>query len=354
MAESAVAVVGAGIIGCLAAREVVRRAPGTPVTLLDSDAAGAGASRRSAGLHVPRGATARTRRMSGYSHDYYADLAREHPDTPIYPVGATVVADPAAIGGYLPAAEPRPAGALAAADVSIPPGFGAWRVAGAHCCDVYRLVQALALRLRPRADVLEGVTVTAVVPGEDSVTLHCGTGARLTVGGVILSPGPWLAAAGWRDLIAPLGMRVKRIVALHIARPATPADEAILFDSDDAFLLPLPHRGHWLFSYRCREWDVDPDTPAAGRTAAHLRAARDCLRRYSPALAQACRGGRVFCDAYSRDGEPLVRALDAAGRIIFAGAAGGSGYRLGPAIAAEAIDLLTHRSLGATSDPQHV
>jgi glycine/D-amino acid oxidase-like deaminating enzyme len=149
-------------------------------------------------------------------------------------------------------------------------------------------------------------------------------------------------------------MRVKRIVALHVARPATSADEVILFDSDDAFLLPLPHRGHWLFSYTCREWDVDPDAPAAGLTAAHLRAARDCLRRYSPELAEACRGGRVFCDAYAPEGEPLVRALDAAGRIVFAGAAGGSGYRLGPAIAAEAIDLLTHRSLGAASDPQHV
>jgi glycine/D-amino acid oxidase-like deaminating enzyme len=219
---------------------------------------------------------------------------------------------------------------------------------------VYRLVQSLALELRPRVAVVEGVTVTGLVPGDDAVTVHCGTGARLTVDGVILTPGPWLAAAAWRNLIAPLGMRVKRIVALHVARPATSADEVILFDCDDAFLLPLAHRGHWLFSFSCREWDVDPDTPAAGLTAAHLRAARDCLRRYSPELAEACRGGRLFCDAYSLDGEPVVRALDPAGRIVFAGAAGGSGYRLGPAIAAEAIDLLTHRSQGVTGDPQHV
>jgi D-arginine dehydrogenase len=354
MAESSVAIVGAGIIGCLAAREVVRRAPGMRVTLFDRDAVGAGASRRSAGLHLLRGASARTRHMSAYSHAYYADLAREHPEMPIYPVGATVVADSAAIVRYLPQAAPASAAALAARDVSVPPDQGMWQIAGSHYCDVYRLTQALALRLGPRVDVLEGVAVTGLVPGEDSVRVHCGTGVRLTVDGVILSPGPWLAAPAWRDLVAPLGMRVKRIVALNIARRPTPADDVILFDCDDAFLLPLAYRGHWLFSYSCREWDVDPDTPTAGLTAAHLGAARDCLRRYSPVLADACNGGRLFCDAYSPDGEPVVQALDQAGRIVFAGAAGGSGYRLGPAIAAEAVDLLARRSEGVTGDPQHV
>jgi glycine/D-amino acid oxidase-like deaminating enzyme len=354
MTESAVAVVGAGIIGCLAARALARSTPGAPVTLLDRDAVGAGASRRSAGLHVPRGTSTRTRRMSGYSHAYYADLAREHPGMPIHPVRATVVADSAAIGCYLPQAAPERAGALAAADVSVPPGLGIWHIAGSHCSDVYRLAQALALQLRPRVDVLEGVAVTGLVPGDESVTVRCGTGLQLTVGGVILSPGPWLAAPAWRDLVAPLGMRVKQVVALHIARRPAPTDELILFDCDDAFLLPLAYRGHWLFSYSCREWDVDPDTPTAGLTAAHLGAARDCLRRYSPELADACRGGQLFCDAYSPDGEPVVRALDAAGRIVFAGAASGSGYRLGPAIAAEAVDLLARRSQGVTSDHQYV
>jgi glycine/D-amino acid oxidase-like deaminating enzyme len=48
----------------------------------------------------------------------------------------------------------------------------------------------------------------------------------------------------------------------------------------------------------------------------------------------------VFCDAYSPSREPLVRTLDHDARIVFAGAANGSGYRLAPAIAAEAADLL--------------
>jgi D-arginine dehydrogenase len=346
--------------------------------VFDRDGAGAGASRRSAGLHLPRGSSDRTRRMSAYSHAYYADLKRAHPRLPIHPIAATVVAGPGddPINNYLPQAAPAPIETSPAATSAtgppatsatspaatptitptLPAGSRAWRISGAHHCDVYQLAQALTAQLRPQVTFAEGVTVTALEPKADGVTVHCGTGAQLTVGQVILAPGPWLNAPAWRDLVAPLGLRVKRVVALHIARRPSPDDEAILFDSDDAFLLPLADRGHWLFSYASREWDVDPDKPE-GLTATEFTAARDRLRRYAPALANdvgACHGGRVFCDAYSPDREPIVRPLDPEGRIVFAGAACGSGYRLAPAIAAEAVDLIAHLNEGVPGDRQYV
>jgi glycine/D-amino acid oxidase-like deaminating enzyme len=373
MAEHGVAVVGAGIIGCLVAREIAARSPGTAVTVLERDTVAAGASRRSAGLFLLKGGTERTQRMASYSHDYYADLSRSHPGLPLYPVGVTAVADPGdedqVIGRYLPLAAPEPADGASAGYVALPAGPAgaltlpagarAWRIHGGHYCDVPRLTQELAALLRPRVTFTEGVAVTGLVPGggadgDPNITVECGTGARLTAAAVVLTPGPWLGAPAWRDLIAPLRLRVKRIAALHISLPAGPDDEVVMFDSDDAFLLPLAYRGHWLFSYSCPEWDVDPDSLVTGLTAAHLSQAQAVLRRYSPALAGACAGGRTFCDAYSPDAEPVVEPLDAAGRIVFAGAAGGSGYRLGPAIAAEAADLLAHRSEGAISDPQRV
>lgn len=373
MAEHGVAVVGAGIIGCLVAREIAARSPGTAVTVLERDTVAAGASRRSAGLFLLKGGTERTQRMASYSHDYYADLSRSHPRLPLYPVGVTAVADPGdedqVIGRYLPLAAPEPADGASAGYVALPAGPAgaltlpagarAWRIHGGHYCDVPRLTQELAALLRPRVTFTEGVAVTGLVPGggadgDPNITVECGTGARLTAAAVVLTPGPWLGAPAWRDLIAPLRLRVKRIAALHISLPAGPDDEVVMFDSDDAFLLPLAYRGHWLFSYSCPEWDVDPDSLVTGLTAAHLSQAQAVLRRYSPALAGACAGGRTFCDAYSPDAEPVVEPLDAAGRIVFAGAAGGSGYRLGPAIAAEAADLLAHRSEGAISDPQRV
>src|SRR4051812_34745105 len=65
------AVVGGGIIGATIARELVLRAPHARVLVLEKDAVGSGASRRSAGLHFPRGATERVRHMASYSQAYY-------------------------------------------------------------------------------------------------------------------------------------------------------------------------------------------------------------------------------------------------------------------------------------------
>jgi glycine/D-amino acid oxidase-like deaminating enzyme len=348
MAKPVTVIVGAGIVGCLVARELAAADPAASITVLDRDAIGAGATRRSAGLHLPRGATDRTKRMSAVSHAYYADLVRRRPGLPIYPIGATEISAGSA---------PR-------------------RIAGCHYADVYRLTQALAAELRPRVRFTEGVAVTglAAAPGGGGggggVTVSVSTGKPIIADSVVLAPGPWLSDPAWRDLLAPLGLRVKKVVALHIGQRPGPADEAVIYPDDDAFLLPLADRGHWLFSYTCQEWDVDPDALTGGLSADTLDAARECLRRCSPRLADACdggrdggfnggfNGGREFCDAYSADREPLVRALDGAGRMVFAGAANGSGYRLAPAIAAEAVALLQARpaqlSKGVTGDPQYV
>lgn len=359
MARPAAVVIGAGVLGCLVARELAARDPDVSITVLDRDAVGAGASRRSAGLHLPKGATPRTRRMSAYSHAYYAELRRRRPDAPIYSIGATVITDRTGRerlgGGYLDQAAPAPVGSVPNPAVRIPDGSRAWRIAGCHYADVYALTQAVAAELRPRVRFLEGVAVTGLMSAGGAVTVCGGTSERLVADSVVLAPGPWLSVPAWHDRVAPLGLRVKKIVALHIEQRPGPADEAVIFDSDDAFLLPVIHRGHWLFSYSCQEWDVDPDELTAGLSAADIDAARDCLRRYSPALADACGAGRVFCDAYSPDREPLVRALDDAGRIVFAGAANGSGYRLAPAIGSEAVDLLgLPRNEGVKVDHQHV
>jgi hypothetical protein len=94
---------------------------------------------------------------------------------------------------------------------------------------------------------------------------------------------------------------VKKIVALHIEEPPTERDGAIVFQEEDAFLLPYRHRGHWLFSYTCDEWDVDPDAVEPGPTPAHLSQARELLERYAPRLADRCVSGRVFCDAVAHE-----------------------------------------------------
>lgn len=351
-----VAVVGAGIIGCLIAREVTTRAPGTSVVVLDRDGAGSGASRRSAGLHMPRGGTPRVRQMAAYSQDYYDKLGADRPELPIFRLKMMVLA-PLDMEGrlretYLDSAAPTRMAVAPHADVRVPEGVGVWRVDGGQYADVYGLVQALTRDLRPRATLLEGVRVAGIEPVSNGVLLRLGTGDELLVGRVVVAPGPWLADPAWSSLVAPSGIRVKKIVALHVERPSTPDDQVIVFEKEDAFLLPLAHRGHWLFSYTCQEWDVEPDAVAEGVAGRHLDQARTLLASYAPALAEHCVAGRVFCDAYSPDWEPVVRMLDESGRIIFAGAANGSGYRLAPAIASSAADLL-HLQPGPRSSNDH-
>ncbi|ABD12631.1 glycine/D-amino acid oxidase, deaminating [Frankia sp. CeD] len=327
--DADVVVVGAGVVGCLVATEALARAPHRRVTVIDRGVVGGGVSRFSAGLHFPRGATPRVRALAAYSHRWYEDLRRRDPQVPIHPVGLTVVStDEAAVREhYLPEARLRPADQ-------------GWEGDGAHYADVGALTQLLAARLRDRAAFREGTAVTAVGSAPDGVVLTLSTGARLTAGRVVLAPGPWLA---WPELLAPLGVRIKKVVALHIERPATPRDRTTVFHDEDAFLLPLAHRGHWLFSYTSPDWDVTPDALTGELSADDLDRGRAILDRYAPKLSPYCVSGRVFCDAYSPDRTPIVRPVTADGRVLFAGAAGGSGYRLAPAIAAAAADLLDEK-----------
>ncbi|ANZ21426.1 FAD dependent oxidoreductase [Streptomyces noursei ATCC 11455] len=353
MSLGTVAVIGGGIIGCLVARRIVHEHPASTVLLLDRDQVGCGASRRSAGLHFPRGTTERVRRMSEFSQEFYEQLRADRPAVPIHPVGMSLVSR--ADRDELERIYARPVrrddapAALDAcgAEVRVPPSASVWDVPGAQYADVHRLVQALVSELRPRVDVREGVRVTALEPDEGGVRLGLGTGERLTVDRVVLAPGPWLGEPAWAERVAPLGARVKRIVALHIEHPADAKDRAVVFHDEDAFLLPLAYRGHWLFSYTCQDWDVDPDRVGVGLAAHDVEQARACLGRFAPALASRCTTGRVFCDAYSTSRQPLLRRLDPDGRVVFAGAANGSGYRLAPAIAAEAVQLIDQSVKGS-------
>ncbi|MGC0420909.1 NAD(P)/FAD-dependent oxidoreductase [Embleya sp. AB8] len=341
-----VAVVGAGIIGCLIAREVTRRHHDVSIALLDQDMVGCGASRRSAGLHIPRGGSPRIREMTRYSQDYYAMLRLTRPTLPIQPIAMTVVSaeetDESLRRSYLPSAVPTPTRTPPCSVTRLPEGVPAWSVRGAQYADVPALTLALARELRARVVVRESTRVTAVDAGAGrGVELRLADGESLTAERVVLAPGPWLAGQPWSPWVAPLGIRVRKIVALHLHRPPAAWDGAVVFQDEDAFLLPLAGTGRWLYSYPCATWDVDPDTVGRGLTPDDATEATESLRRTAPTLADAGGlSGRVFCDAYGPTGEPIIEVLDPRGRIVFAGAASGLGYRLAPAIARATTEAL--------------
>ncbi|MET8849734.1 FAD-binding oxidoreductase [Amycolatopsis sp. NPDC004625] len=341
MTDVDVAVVGGGIIGCLAARELAARAPGRPVTVLERGLVGSGASRWSAGLHFPRGATRRVRAMAAAGQDRYERLKAEDPALPIHPLGMCVLSEDAAgvARAYLDRAHLTPVREVPGT-LPVAAAGGIWTGDGCHYADVGALTAALARKSRAHIRFREGTAVTGIERGAREITLRLGTGESLTAAAVVLAPGPWVHAPAWRSLTEPLELRVKLVVALHVDRVPGPDDQVLVFHDPDAFLLPLAHRGHWLFSFTSRQWGVRPDALGDGLTGTALAEGREALGACAPELAGAVTGGRVFCDAYSPHREPVVRTLGGDARIVFAGAANGSGYRLAPAIAAEAADLI--------------
>ncbi|MEH1015334.1 FAD-dependent oxidoreductase [Micromonospora sp. CPCC 206060] len=344
MSDADVVIVGAGIIGCLVARKLNSVSPGLSVMVIDRDAAGNGASRRSAGLHFPRGGTARVREMAAESQDYYTRLRADDPTLPIHPLAMSVLIADSDDGSlrrrYLDRAKLRRVDGVPGDLVTPPENTTVWAGDGCHYADVAALTAALARELRPAVRFREGIEVTAIEPAATEVLLRLRTGESVSTGAVVLAPGPWLHSPAWRELTRPLRSRVKKVVALHVDHRVTRDDGAVVFEDEDAFLLPLVHRDHWLFSYTCQEWDVEPDALTSGLSRANLAEAHDCLGAYSPVLADLATAGRVFCDAYSPSREPIVRLLGDSGRVVFAGAANGSGYRLAPAIATEVAQLL--------------
>jgi glycine/D-amino acid oxidase-like deaminating enzyme len=339
-----VIVAGAGIIGSVIVREILAAQPGTEIIVIDRDLAGSGATRRSAGLHFAAGRTDRIRAMAAMSERYYQALSAHDPSLPIYPVALNAVAFGAAAESarskFVNAGPIEASPTCAKAAIGQPQGASVWSVPACHYSDVGALTDRLVRDFRPAVSMLEGVTVVRIEEEEGVAIAVLSTGETLMANRLVLAPGPWVNASAWRAMVAPLGIRVKKIVAFHLDASVGEADAAVLFPEEDAFLLPLQHRGHWLFSYTCLDWDVDPDAPPPGVNQRNLDEAQAVLRRYAPDLAGRLRSGRVFCDAYSPSREPIVATIGESGRIIFAGAANGSGYRLAPGIAAETLGLL--------------
>lgn len=338
-----VAVVGGGILGTLIAQELLAEPGHGSVMLIERELVGSGASRRSAGLHFPRGATAAVRELSLFSQQYWESLLAARPELPIHPLPMTLIASPAgaeAAASAYQLAQLRRSDRLPAITAGLPADRIGWQVAGCHYADVADLAQQLVSGLRPRLAVREGTRVVEMSIHADEVILSLATGEQVHAERVVLAPGPWLADPAWRDLIEPLRIRIKQVVAMHIDRRPEPDDGIICFHDEDAFLLPMTRRGYWLFSYTSQNWDVEPDRLDCSLSGGELDTARKFLRGMAPQLLADCTDGRVFCDAYSPSREPIISYLDPTGRVVFAGACNGAGYRLAPAIATHAAVLV--------------
>ncbi len=208
----------------------------------------------------------------------------------------------------------------------------------------------------------EGTEVQEVEDTPCGHMLIMGDGRRITAKRVVIATGPWLTSGPKGTFSQAAGIRTKKVAAMHIDCCPAPNASVLYFAAEDAFLLPLQEQRKLLLSFTAQEWDCSAEISRLRIDPDDRTRALSILNRYCPALIEDCSGGRVFCDAYSQDRAPFVARISTSHSLVVAGACSGSGVRLAPAIALEALDLfddsMSRRKAGhedsiGTSAPAH-
>lgn len=343
------AIIGGGIVGATIAALARIRQPEARIVLVEQHLVGTGASLYGGALRVPLGAgeahralVARSERLFGTIEAWGGPL----PGRPLPIVWVVPAARRAAFAtcltGASEAASPAtrralearvPGLALEPGDVVLT-GPPAWH--GNPGATARRLVGIL--RRQPGFTAYEGFRVVAIDVRADGCDILGTDGDVLHSRQVIRATGPWLALCGAGA--QPAGLRTKKVSALHVDLPARDDDPAIVFVEDDAYLLPDPDHGRWIFCISSDEWDVAPQRSGLGISGRDRAIAARVLARHAPALTARCRGGRVFCDGYTEDRLPLIARAPGTKRLVHALGGSGAGYRFAPAMADTALGLL--------------
>lgn len=196
------------------------------------------------------------------------------------------------------------------------------------------------LLYKKNLDVWEGLSVDEISPLNGSFQLSLSDDTLVTSKKILLALGPWAVSSDFLELFQPLELRTKRIVTLHINTPEPIQESTICLLDEDAFLLPIAKSNRYIFSFTRFSWDCSPDTSAFTLTKKDKEEGLAILRRYFPKLVNYCHGGQVFCDAYSENLTPVMRESNKHSGLVIASGGSGSGFRLAPSMAMHSINLL--------------
>lgn len=359
------AIVGGGVIGCFTAHQALRLRPDWRVLLLERSAIGAGATAWSAGASFPLAATARHRELVRESASGYAALRGTAAGPFLRPVRMIYVIRRSGLDGLrgrIVDAAPRPVTVAERRrveeilpDVRLADDDEMVTHDGHGFMVPARLVaEALVTAVEGRVEIQLGQQVTAVELDGDGYRLVTERG-QWAARRVVLACGPWEPPPA-RPVPLPdaPGARRKRIAALYARLPVRVGDPLVYFLDDDLFILPLA-AGTALVSIYRDEWDPDPDGLDGRPSADDLRLGTAALARRSARAAAAVTGGRAFCDLYTEHRLPVVSSDPALPGLAAVRGCSGSGVRLAPALAAEALrTVLYGASAGAGTPRSHV
>lgn len=347
-----IAIVGGGIIGLTTASLIVQHRPDALVSVFDQDMAGHATSFYSVGLGFPFARSERVAELLSPPERDWPELIDDFGINSrlLQTLDFIGLSDPSKIKGVLSAfdrgtakLEPDVAWPQRYLGLSAEAGrFAALRSDRCYWGDVAGICDALSrwLRQSGRAQLHEATRIVTLNNDGLRPTLEDERGKVRAFDAVVLALGPFAVSGPFAVLAKNFGLRTKKVVALHINSPPPQGAPVVFYHDEDAFVLPQPQLQRWLFSFTCEEWDVPPAPDALRITGGDIDRGRAVLERFAPALADSIQSGRCFCDAFGPDRSVVVRSVDPAGRVVFAGAASGSGFRLAPGIASKVIATL--------------
>ncbi|GHF48557.1 hypothetical protein GCM10010218_32550 [Streptomyces mashuensis] len=348
------AVVGTGVIGATAVALALARAPGAAVAAVSAGPLHHGATARSAALDIPAGHTPGRRRLARRALELRPLLAAVAPALgaaapPSYwlmPARMVPAVGEELVGDRLTPCD--------AADEERLRGVFGPRLGGpddvllrsgpARVSDPRAVVGQLLrpLRENPRHALVRDFPVRDITPyGTAGHRLVARDGSTLTARRVLAAPGAWVLHGPFAVTARRYGARTKKVVAFHLRtrHPASGVAPLLNLEEHEAFLLPRAP-GQWLLSVTSAGWDCPPDPAGLAPDAADTALARAVLATAVPEFRAGITGCRVAADVYLPDRSPLVAPLDDLAGAVLATGGAGSGFRLAPAVAEQALDLL--------------
>lgn len=347
--ELDLAIIGAGIIGVCAAWYARQEYPHWQIGLFEQSKVGSGASFYSASLDLPYGHTPLRYRLAERSRSLYSQLRKEMPELPIKDLPFFGIVQE--VNAHLVLQQ------LVDTNATLSPGIipsllkdhpflvlpqGTTVISGGNASQEVKNEVANLLaenfEISPRSFIIDHTKILGIKAREAVFDLQTANGRCIHSKRVIQATGPWMKEILGPGLLTTKKTRIKKIVAFHIYEQPKASDPVFYFFDDDAFLMPKYEAGYWLFSFRCDHWDVVPELATLSIEQADIQKARGILKKYFPPFVQGCTTGRVFCDTYGHDSDPVIEPAADHSNYIIAGAAAGSGFRLAPAIAEEALN----------------
>lgn len=332
-----IVIIGAGIQGLLIASDLVSLKKGIRLAIVEQNLRGQGATIRTAGFDVPGGKTPKIREMSAYSQHYYRQRFKRSGG--YYPVRTLVHSNDEQLSSYFRSGVCRRVSDPLINDSFLSFSHNQWVCSECYRGDMHALLQDLTHHLAEHVDFYESHSVQTICDDAAGLHIHLSSGMSLQSVKCVLCPGPWVNSNAFAKYTSHFKIRTKKIVAFHLEAPLFQESQAHFFLDEDAFLLPMADNRYWLFSYTCQTWDVNPEQRMT-IFPEDIACASNIVSKYAVNAQPLVKSGRVFCDAYSENREPIIQIVNDFNNIIFAGAASGSGFRLAPAISRYTIQLL--------------